>query len=94
MTLYGENVIQSLVCQPVSDCRWTRIVERKTKACLKHWRIDRHFVKVHRLCFLQNTVARSLDVLVEDDLSDGTVADEAGTRVLDGRDVPFDRGLD
>ena len=35
------------------------------------------------LLFLQNTVPRSLDVLVEDDLSDGTVAYEAGARVLD-----------
>ena len=35
------------------------------------------------LLFLQNAVARSLDVLVKDDLSDGTVADETGARILD-----------
>ena len=43
---------------------------------------------------LQATVAGGFDVLVEDDLADGAVADEAGTRVLDRRDVTLDGGLD
>ena len=39
-------------------------------------------------------VAWGFDVLVEDDLADGAVADEAGARVLDRRDVALDGGLD
>ena len=46
------------------------------------------------LRFLQNTVTRGLDVPVKDDLADGAVADKAGARVLDGRDVAFHGGLD
>lgn len=46
------------------------------------------------LRFLQPTVTRALDVLINDDLPDGTVADEAGAWVLDGRNMAFHGGLD
>ena len=44
------------------------------------------------LRFLQPTVTRALDVLINDDLPDGTVADEAGEWVRDGRDRVFHGG--
>ncbi len=44
-------------------------------------------------CF-QLAVAWGLDVFIKDDFADGTVADKACARVLDGRDVAFNGGLD